>query len=206
MKCTLKARQDCSVHRTSLVLHSLAEHMDDGCATCGMVVGRSGGGRPKKNVKRCPTSLTAHIQAVACPRHQYSTPLTPDMFLSCSEPGLGLCAEDVICRCCNNILNEPVEFPCRLASCVLGVLFTAAHSQLRLSSLPADPPPRSPPLAVKFLQQLVVWCDREECTEAVHLRDLQAHLDSKCRKSSTTRQTITLDRSRTNPLVHPQPG
>ena len=203
VKCTLRARQDGSVHRTSLVLQSWAEHSDDGCATCAMVVGRSGGGRPKKkkNIKRCPTSLTAHIQAVAGPRHQCSTPLTPDRFLSCSEPGLGLCTEDVTCKCCNNILDEPVEFPCKHLVCRVCCLQLLT---INTDSLPcphwqqihpqADSSFQAPPpLAVKFLQQLVVRCDREECTEAVHLGDLQAHLDSKCRKTSTTRQAITLE-------------
>lgn len=142
MRCTLKARQDGSVHRTSLTLYSWEEHQEGNCGTCDMVVGRSVGGRPKKkkNIKRCPTYLTAHIQAIAGPRHRCSAPLPPDWFLSCSEPGLGLYTDDVTCRYCNSIVAEPVELPPR----VPGVLFTAAHCPPRLSSLSTLQPDPSP--------------------------------------------------------------
>ena len=202
MRQTMKARKDGSVHRTSLTLHSWIEHQDEGCSTCDMVVARSVGGRPKKkkNIPSCPPGLTQHIQVVAGPRYRYSVPLTTDRFLSHPAGGLGLCTADVTCSCCNNIVDQAVELACKhllCCTCCLKLLTTnhdcipcphckQKHPQV-VASIQAPPP-----LVVKFLQQLLVRCDRVECTEAVYLKDLQAHLDSRrCKKRTNVGPVLT---------------
>ena len=205
MRQTLKARQNGTVHRTSLSLHPWEEHHDGTCSTCDMVVGRSGGGRPKKrrNIPSCPSSLSLHIQKVAGPQYRCSVPLTPTRFLSCPEAGSGLCTDDVMCKCCNEIVDQAVEVPCKHLMCY-GCCLKLLTTHLNFFPCPhckknhdqAVSTFQAPsPLAVKFLQQLVIRCDREDCTEAVHLKDLKTHLDCKFRKDSTTSilQSITLD-------------
>lgn len=69
MKYTLKARQDGSVHRTSLIRE---EHQDDGIYIAHVAWLWADQEKKKINIKSCPTSLTAHIQAIAGARHKSS--------------------------------------------------------------------------------------------------------------------------------------
>ena len=205
-----KARRDGTVYRTSLTLCTWTEHQNGNCNTCKMVEERKFGGRPKvvKNIQACPTHLTDHIQSVSGPRYRCTNPLTPDRFLT----GGTVCIDDIVCKSCDNILDEPIELPCTHLLCRLccfHLLASHPHSfpcphcehthELSVASF------RAPAALVdRLLRQLVVRCDREKCKKVVHLCDLKAHLDSKCVLYATTiRQSITLDHILQQPVDAP---
>lgn len=135
-----------------------------------------------------------------------SVPLRKDRLL----PSSGLAIDDLLCKYCNMILDEPIELPCKhlvCCSCCFSLLRTNVHSllcphcqqhhELVVSSFQAPAP-----LTDKCLQQLVIRCDRITCNKVVHLRDLKAHIDSKCviHDSSTIKHTITLDQILQQPV------
>ena len=62
-----KAVKEGTVHRTSLTLHTWTEYQDEACGTCDMVVGRTTGGRPKKqkNILQCPSNLIKHLGSMS---------------------------------------------------------------------------------------------------------------------------------------------
>ena len=105
---------------SSLTIHSWKPHHDEVCETCNMVDARKKGGRPPKSKKRkitgCPSHLIEHIRSVAGPRYGYSSPLTPSSFLLGVSP---LSLDDLMCHSCQNILDEPVELPCKHLLCHL---------------------------------------------------------------------------------------
>ena len=93
--------------------------------------------------------------------------------------------------------------------CCFKLLETRFHSipccqcqqEHELNVLSFNPPP---PLLVKILEQLVVTCDREQCKKAVHMKDLCAHLESKCVLHCTdVVQSITVDQILHQPVNTP---
>jgi len=200
LKRIKKSQHDGTVYRTSLTLHSWTAHTEENCVTCEMVEARKTGGRPKikKNIQGCPSALSTHIRSVAGPRYRCSIPVTPNRVLATS----GVAISDLTCTACDCVVDEPVELACKhlvCYSCCLKILRTNLHSfpcphcqhhhQLETSTF--QPPA---PLVDKLLQKVVVKCDMEQCSQATHLPDLKAHIDSKCtQKISTISHDITVD-------------
>ena len=197
-----KAREDGKVYRTSMTVspHTWEAHQEVGCTTCAMVRSRKPGGRPKKkrNILGCPSYLTDHLHQVAGPRHTCSVLLTRERFLPVSLGGVSI--DDLVCRVCKHILDEPIELPCKhclCCGCCIGLLTSNLLSiscptckgkhEITVTSFTVPSP-----LTVKLLQQLVVHCEKEGCSKAVHLCDLRAHLASNCRENSDVRHSITL--------------
>ena len=174
-----------------------------------MVEARKTGGRPKvkSNIKGCPSYLSEHIRSVAGPRYRCSTPLTTDRVLATS----GVVISDLICKSCDNVLDEPVELACKHQLCCSCFKLLRSH----LDSIPCPhcqhhhqletatfQPPT--PLIDKLLQKVVVKCDKINCTKAVQLTDLKAHLNSNCTlKSYTLNQSITVDQILQQPADTP---
>ena len=211
-----KAKKDGKVYRTSMTVspHEWEEHKEVGCTTCGMVGSRKPGGRPKKkrNILGCPSYLTDHLHQVT--KHfrfpqLLDKPLTsgcwtktcqfiaPERFLSISLGGV--CIEDLVCRVCNHILDEPIELPCKHCVCC-GCCISLLTSNLLSFSCPTCKGKHDitvtsftvpSPITVKLLQQLVIQCEKG-CNKAVHLCDLRAHLASNCRESSDVSNSLTI--------------
>ncbi len=208
MKRMRKSQQDGAVYRSSLTLSSWVEHTEGNCFTCDMVEARKMGGRPPKtiNIKGCPSYLVEHIRSIAGPRYRCSIPLTMDRVLG------RVPFDDLVCKSCDQVLDEPVELACKhllCCSCCVQLLrshlksIPCPHCQHnhKLETSSFQPPP---PIVDKLLQQLVVKCDREKCSKVVHLCDLQSHLDSKCiLKSTTVMQSITVDQILQQPANTP---
>lgn len=207
MQRMIKAQKG-AVYRTSLTVYTWLEHQDVDCNTCVMVERRRAGGRPKNrtNILGCPKSLTEHIQSIAGPRNRCFATLGVERFILTPE---GL--EDFVCRSCRNILDEPVELPCRHVLCYTCCI-TYLKTNLTSISCPhcqqAHPIVASsflapPPLMVKFLAQLVVKCEKVNCLETVYLSDLQRHMNSNCKHTSDIRQTLTLGQILGRPATSP---
>lgn len=195
-----------TVH-SSLTIHTWMTHQDGTCETCDMIEARKKGGRPKskKNVAGCPSYLSKHICTVAGPRYGCSSPLNPKRFLTES-----LSLEDLTCHHCNNIVDEPVELPCKhivCRPCCFHLLNSDPFScpecnqihQVAVSSI------QSPtPLIDKLLRRLLVHCDRERCKKIVHLCDLKTHLDSGCTEAITSvPHSLTIDHILQQPTTAP---
>lgn len=121
--------------------------------------------------------------SVAGPRYRCSIPLTTDRFLFKST-----CFDELVCKSCDAILDEPVELICKhllCCSCCFSLLRSNLHflpcptcgfnHQLVTSTFQ-----KPGPLVDKLLQQTVVRCDKE-CKNAVYLKDLRVHIDTHTR-------------------------
>ena len=202
--CTMKrmwmAKKNGRVYRTSLTLSCWEEHQDSDCVTCGMMQGRKLGGRPKttKSICGCPGNLVDHIRSVAGTKYRCSDPLTISRFI----PETAVCMEELVCKSCNNIIDEPVELPCKHTLCC-ACCFQLLRSNSSIISCPrcnqghsivAQSFQSPPPLMDKLLKKLVVRCEREKCMKFIHLSDLKSHLESKCTLyAHSVQHFITLD-------------
>ena len=208
MKRMRKSTKDGTVYRTSLTLHQWTGHVDTHCTTCEMVASRKTGGRPKvkSNILGCPKPLTEHIKSIAGPRYRYHNPLTIDRF-----PFKSTCFNELVCKACKLVLDEPVELQCRhflCYSCCFAYLKSNVNSFLcptcgfchDLTMSTFQPPT---PLTGRLLQKLVIRCDNEQCTKVVYLSVLKSHLDSKCAFVSQLEESVTLDQILQQPTTVP---
>lgn len=165
-----------TVYNTSLKLHTWEKHQEDTCRTCDMVAGRKAGGR--LNIFGFPSHLIKHIHSIAGPKYRYSKPLTLDRFLPLSpHVPVGVGIGDFTCIVCSNVLDEAIELPCKhslCSPCCIQVVNSTNcmecptckenHEVVQSSFLP----PSS--LTLKFMEQLVLHCDRG-CKQEVYLND-----------------------------------
>ncbi len=95
---------------------------------CENFLQKSLGGRPKKrrNVPACPSSVTAHVHSIAGPCHRSSSPLLPSRSFASS-----FILSNVTCPSCHNIVDHPVELPCKALvylGCCLNLLKKDKHA------------------------------------------------------------------------------
>ncbi len=148
-----KANEDETVYRTSLSLYTWPEHQEPDCTICEMAAARKVGGRPKKkkNIPACPNYLTDHVRSVAGPMS--TLPLTTDRFIYNEADSEAVCVQDFVCGFCQNIIDEPIELPCKHSTCCVCILETLKQNvntfpcpkcqrelQLTISSFQEPPP------------------------------------------------------------------
>ena len=198
--CCTKAKQYArSTVKSSLALQQWSPHTETNCTACALFRSSQRGGRPKKSTKNRGRQSLERVSLFdkAPESWRGSEALTPSRFLS--PPVLQLC--DFQCTLCNNIVDRPVETPCRKLVCVecipdryLCQHCSTVHALSTFTSVP--------PVTLKFLGSLLIQC--EKCTEVVELKCLRKHIDSGCSQTgqfSPSQLTIAqlLSRSITSP-------
>lgn len=206
MRRMKKAKEEGTVYRSSLSLHTWEEHSEEGCSTCRLVETRKVGGRPKNksNVAGCSKHLTSHISSVSGPSYRCSAPLSSDRFVA-------EVMEECVCKLCNNIVDQPVELPCKhllCRSCCLESLTTHIESfpcpSCQRTYQQTTSTFQSPsPVVNKLLAKLVVRCENKNCTKLTFLQDLRSHLESRCRLHHTNQHSITVDQILQQPVSTP---
>lgn len=202
MKRVRESKENGTVNRTSLKLFEWSMHQVEGCTTCELVQQRRRGGRPPKKPKipkLCPTLLAQHIRAIAGAQHRCSLPLETSRFFP-PAASTHLSIDDFVCKHCKNVVNGPVELPCKeniCSECCIDLLRSNINDLTCLcckQQHPLTPPTfQAPsPLTAKLLNQLVIRCDRRLCTKTVHLQDLKEHIESGCSSKCTTAASATL--------------
>ena len=204
-----KSLDEGKVYRTSLVGHVWSVHSNDVCETCDTVNKRKVGGRPKRKQKiaGCPKAITEHIHTVSGPKYKCSIPLKTDRFLP-----LTMCSlDDFVCRSCDNILDEPVELPCKHMICCsccfdhlksnMNSFCCASCKENHLLTISSFGKPAS--LTLKFMSQLMIHCDHDSCHGIIYLCDLQRHVESKCTYTSNIRHALTVNQILEQPLSTP---
>ncbi len=180
------------------------EHTD----TCKHFHHKSLGRRPRKrkNVCSCPPSVVAHIHSIAGPRHQFSTPLLPFCFFSSPSSFI---LSDVQCLSCHNVVDHPVELPCKALVCLgccLELLRKDASypscDQLHVSLKESFSQPL--PVILKLIDNLVLCCDNPQCNSLVLLQHLDQYVESGCKSYvRTAAESLTLEQVLQQPLDTP---
>lgn len=107
--------------------------------------------RKKSNIPACPNYLTDHVRSVAGPMS--TLPLTTDRFIYNEADSEAVCVQDFVCGFCQNIIDEPIELPCKHSTCCVCILETLKQNvntfpcpkcqrelQLTISSFQEPPP------------------------------------------------------------------
>ena len=175
-----------------------------------MVDKRKVGGRPRYrlSIGGCPKHITDHIRTMAGPKYKCSVLLTPDRFLSPTVCAL----QDFVCGSCSNVLDEPVELPCKhlvCCSCCFNQLKSTDLTSFCCNTCKSDHPltissfGKTSPLTLKLLSQLMVHCDSSSCHGILLLGDLPKHIESKCTFSSSISRALTLKQVIEKPINDP---
>ena len=120
LSCHTKAKQFADTINSSLVLYEWKGHTDSGCEVCCYFKEQRKGGRPRKERKNrgrpqenSILSIMNKMLHTALPSYKVSCPLSPSRFLPSSTVSL----VDLQCSLCSNIVDQPVQTPCRKLAC-----------------------------------------------------------------------------------------
>ena len=143
-------------------------------------------------------SVLEHIRTVAGPSLRSTLPLTTDRFFAPAPRSFSL--SDVTCPRCQNVVDEPIELPCKSLIC-----YNCCVSMLRKSSatdcpschqthqLSINSSTAVSPVVMRLLSNLVICCEIPNCNKPVLLQHLGRHIESGCKEmTADVESTLTV--------------
>ena len=119
------------------------------------------------------------------PSYKVSSSLSVSRFLPSAM--VPLC--HLQCSLCANIVDQPVETPCRklvCSTCVVSLLRSCSIDHFPCPSckgtheITVSSFPEATEVVMKVAGELLVTCDRVGCSEVVPLKNLRTHMNSGC--------------------------
>lgn len=162
--------------------HIWSPHTD----SCQLCLARCSGGRPRKRKRGRPSDADSNyitrkfnrmISTLHTPKYT-NFPLNKYLFLP--SPFLN----DLVCKCCQCVPNEPVEFlTCRHYVCLSCIQETNNFGQIHCpcngSTLGPEQLIVPSALVLNMIGSLLVRCNKK-CSEVMELRHFMSHIESDC--------------------------
>ena len=214
LTCRSKAIQYSDTVKSSLVLFEWTPHTQQDCEVCSYFSRQKKGGRPKKERKNRGRPKTDSVQGVIqrmartdLPSYRVSCPLS-------ISPSSTISLANLQCSLCNNVVDQPVQTPCRKLVCTTCVLHLLQSCNLNHYPCPSCKEahtidtaafPEASTVVMSVLGDLLVKCDRVECTQVVALKHLRRHLASGCsdRAPTFSPSKLTVAQILSRPLTSP---
>ena len=167
--------------KSSLVVFEWQSHSDPGssCEICCFFKSKKKGGRPKKEKKNRGRPQSHSVQFITnrflhstLPSYRVSSTLSLSRFLLSTTVPLN----DLKCSVCSNIVDQPVETPCRKRVCSICIASLLRSCDLEHFPCPSCKEsheitqssfPEATEVVMKVLGDLLVTCDKPLCTEVV---------------------------------------
>ena len=216
LNCRSKAVQYSDRVNSSLVVFEWTPHTQD-CEVCSFFSRQKKGGRPKKERKNRGRPKADSVQGVVqrmartdLPSYRVSCALSIDRFLPSSTIPL----KDLQCSLCGNIVDQPVQTPCRKLVCTSCVIHLLRSCNLSSYPCPSCKEahtidkasfPEATTVVMGMLGDLLVKCDKVKCTQVVALKHLRRHLASGCSETAPTfsPSKLTVAQILSRPLTSP---
>ena len=194
--CRTKASHHLETTTSSITPFDWKPH-NSNCTTCIFFQKQRKGGRPKKQRKNRgrPQSqihlTTQRLLHTTLPSYKVSSPLSPSRFL----PSTTVPLDDFTCGLCQNIVDQPVETPCRKLVC--SVCIALLLRSCRINHLPCPycsvdhevtetSFPEATDIVMKVLGDLLMKCENPLCTEVVALKNIRKHMAYGCMQEMHT--------------------
>ena len=125
------------------------------------------------------------------PSYRVSSSLSISRFLPSSTISLS----GLQCSLCNNVVDQPVQTPCRklvCTMCVVHLLQSCNQDNYPCPSCHESHPvdqaafPEATTAVMNMLGDLLIKCDGADCTQVVSLKNLRRHLASGCSDRAPT--------------------
>ena len=155
-------------------------------------------------------SIVNKMLHTALPSYKVSCPLSPSRFLPSSTVSL----VDLQCSLCSNIVDQPVQTPCRKLACSVCIASLLRTCELDHFPCPSCKEfheinkasfPEATDVVMNVLGDLLLTCDKPLCTEVVALKNLRKHAVSGCSHETPTfsPSKLTVGQIISRPLTSP---
>ena len=207
--CRTKATQHSECTESTLTVFQWTPHTEPSCEVCCFFKEQKKGGRPKKERKNRgrPRSPPVVNSILLDTTHTQSWKASSPLSLSSFLPSTTVPLDDLQCRLCSCIIDQPVQTPCRklvCSTCIVSLLrscdlasfpcpFCKESHKITATSFPA-----ATEVTMKVLGDLLLTCDKpqcsewRQCSEVVALKNLRKHVASGCSHDTFSPSKLTV--------------